>query len=63
MENAWTREIEDIAREFNVDIRTGLTEPQFRLSLLKYGKNGKTLSYIVCHTGTALHFPIPRMLY
>ena len=41
MEYPWTREIEDIAREFNVDIHTGLTEAQVRLSLQKYGKNGK----------------------
>jgi hypothetical protein len=41
MEYAWTREIEDIAREFNVDLHTGLTKRQVRLSLQKYGKNGK----------------------
>ena len=44
MEYAWTREIEDIAREFSVDVHTGLTEPQIRLSLQKYGKNGKSSS-------------------
>jgi hypothetical protein len=41
MEFAWTREIEDIAREFNVDLHTGLTDRQFRLALQEYGKNGK----------------------
>ena len=41
MEYAWTREIDDIAREFNVDIHTGLTRQQVALSLQKYGKNGK----------------------
>ena len=41
MEYAWTREIDDIAREFNVDIHTGLTTQQVALSLQKYGKNGK----------------------
>ena len=41
MEYAWTREIEDIAREFNVDLHTGLTKRQVRLSHHKYGKNGK----------------------
>jgi hypothetical protein len=40
MEYAWTREIDDIAREFNVDIHTGLTRQQVALSLQKYGKNG-----------------------
>ena len=40
MENAWTREIEDIAREFNLDLRNGLTESQVRIALEKYGKNG-----------------------
>ena len=46
MEHAWTREIEDIAREFNLDTHTGLTEPQIRLSLQKYGKNGKASSLL-----------------
>jgi hypothetical protein len=41
MENAWTREIDDITREFNnVDVHTGLSSHQVRLSLEKYGKNG-----------------------
>ena len=41
MEYAWTREIEDIAREFSVDLHKGLTKRQARLSLQKHGKNGK----------------------
>jgi hypothetical protein len=41
MENAWTREVDDIAREFhNVDLHTGLSSHQVLLSLEKYGKNG-----------------------
>jgi Cation transporter/ATPase, N-terminus len=41
MENAWAREVDDIAREFhNVDLHTGLSSHQVLLSLEKYGKNG-----------------------
>jgi len=41
MENAWIREVDDIAREFHkVDLHTGLTSQQVELSLEKYGKNG-----------------------
>ena len=40
MEDAWTREIDDIAREFNVNLHTGLTESQVQQNLEKYGKNG-----------------------
>lgn len=41
MENAWTREVDDIAREFhNVDLHSGLSAHQVLLSLEKYGKNG-----------------------
>lgn len=43
MENAWTQEIEDIARELDVDLHTGLTTAQVQTALSKYGKNG-TLS-------------------
>jgi hypothetical protein len=40
MEHAWTREVEDIAREFNVDVHSGLTEKQVLAALKKYGTNG-----------------------
>jgi hypothetical protein len=41
MENAWAREVDDIAREFhNVDTHSGLSSHQVLLSLEKYGKNG-----------------------
>jgi len=41
MENAWTREVEDIARELhNVDLHSGLSSQQVELSLEWYGKNG-----------------------
>ena len=40
MENAWTREIDDIARELGVDLHTGLTNTQVNAALTKYGKNG-----------------------
>ena len=44
MEDAWTREIDDIAREFNVTLHTGLTESQVQQNLAKYGKNGTSPS-------------------
>lgn len=40
MEDAWTREIEDIAREYNVNIHTGLTHQQVIELREKYGLNG-----------------------
>ena len=40
MDDAWTREIDDIAREFNVNLHTGLTESQVQQNLAQYGKNG-----------------------
>jgi Cation transporter/ATPase, N-terminus len=43
MENAWTREIDEIARELAVDLHTGLTDTQVHAALSKYGKNG------ICH--------------
>lgn len=44
MENAWTREIDDIARELAVDLHTGLTDTKVNAALTKYGKNG------TCHS-------------
>lgn len=43
MEYAWTREIDEIAREFNVDLHAGLSRQQVASALQKYGKNGKPL--------------------
>ena len=43
MENAWTREIDDIVRELAVDLHSGLTDTQVKAALTKYGKNG------ICH--------------
>jgi hypothetical protein len=44
MEQAWTHEVEDIAREFNVDVHCGLSEAQVSAALTKYGKNGTSQS-------------------
>jgi hypothetical protein len=48
MDNAWTREIEDIARELDVDLHTGLTNTQVQTALSKYGKNGICHPYMFC---------------
>lgn len=51
MENAWTREVEDVAREFGLDLHTGLTEAQVHKARQKYGKNGTlypALRVLVC---------------
>ena len=40
MEKAWIRDVEDVAREFSLDLHTGLTEAQVQKARQKYGKNG-----------------------
>jgi Cation transporter/ATPase, N-terminus len=40
MENPWTKEVDDIATELNVDLHTGLTQDQVTNRLDRYGKNG-----------------------
>ena len=47
MENAWTLEIDDIARQLNVDLHSGLTQKQVAQALEKYGKNGNSTSPII----------------
>jgi hypothetical protein len=43
MEHAWTREIEDIARELKVNLNAGLTHQQVVEARAKYGTNGISL--------------------
>lgn len=57
MEYGWTREIEDIACEFSVDINKGLTGAQVKSSLQKYGKNGTSHSRSSLRAGIACRFP------
>jgi hypothetical protein len=57
MENAWTRGIEDIARELDVDLHTGLTNHQVQTALSKYGKNG------ICHPPTFVDMQRCQRIY
>lgn len=51
MENAWTREIEDIAREFNTNLHKGLTHQQVLQAREEYGKNGMDIILLVPEMG------------
>jgi len=56
MENAWTRGIEDIARELDVDLHTGLTTAQVQTALSKYGKNGSHPLHVLLMVSPARGF-------
>jgi Cation transporter/ATPase, N-terminus len=56
MDFAWTRQIQDIARELDVDIHTGLSDKKAALAIQHYGKNGTVLSPTAPVARDAVHF-------